>query len=229
MSPLVRHALLLSLFVTFLFAISASASDNDLPVDVERKLAQKFCPSLVLNSGDHNVSPEPVEIMGPIWLWSAFMLADPPYYAGEVLTDNLDHPYWDLNREIQGPIHLSGAETTCGETDFHFYYHFDYAASNPEAHWRIYHNDLEQNYPNPFNPSTTLAFSLKDGSDVHLTIYDVAGRRVRELVNERKERGAYKVVWDGQNDAGETVASGVYFYKLVAGSFTDTKKMTILK
>jgi len=94
---------------------------------------------------------------------------------------------------------------------------------------RIYYNRLEQNFPNPFNPTTTLAFSLKDGGNVNLTIYDVAGRRVRELVNERRDRGAYKVTWDGQNDSGGIVASGVYFYKLIAGSFTDTKKMTILK
>lgn len=94
---------------------------------------------------------------------------------------------------------------------------------------RIYHNSLAQNFPNPFNPTTTLAFSIKDAGNVSLTIYDVAGRRVRELVNEPRERGAYKVVWDGRNDTGTTVSSGVYFYKLVAGSFTDTKKMTILK
>ncbi len=94
---------------------------------------------------------------------------------------------------------------------------------------RVYHNRLEQNFPNPFNPTTTLAFSIKDAGRVSLTVYDVAGRRVRQLVNERKERGAYKVVWDGQNDTGQTVASGVYFYKMVAGSFTGTRKMTILK
>ncbi|MCI0451681.1 MAG: T9SS type A sorting domain-containing protein [Candidatus Latescibacteria bacterium] len=94
---------------------------------------------------------------------------------------------------------------------------------------RVYHDRLEQNFPNPFNPTTTLAYSLKNASNVNVIIYDVAGRRVRELVNERRERGAYKVVWDGRNDTGTTVSSGVYFYKLVAGSFTDTKKMTILK
>ncbi len=94
---------------------------------------------------------------------------------------------------------------------------------------RVYHDRLEQNFPNPFNPTTTLAYSLKSASNVTLTIFDVAGRRIRELVNERRERGAYRVVWDGRNDQGMTVSSGVYFYKLVAGSFTDTKKMTILK
>ncbi len=94
---------------------------------------------------------------------------------------------------------------------------------------RVYHDRLEQNFPNPFNPTTTLAFSIKDARHVTLTIYDVAGRRVRELVNERRERGAYKVIWGGRNDNGAIVSSGTYFYKLKAGSFTDTKKMTILK
>jgi len=94
---------------------------------------------------------------------------------------------------------------------------------------RIFHDRLEQNFPNPFNPTTTLAFSLKDTREVNLTVFDVAGRRVRELVNEKRSQGAYRVVWDGRSDSGSTVASGVYFYKLVAGSFTETKKMTILK
>lgn len=90
-------------------------------------------------------------------------------------------------------------------------------------------NQLAQNYPNPFNPQTTLAFSIKDASDVTLAIYDVAGGRVRELVNEHRAPGAYKVVWDGTNTKGSQVASGVYFYKLVAGSFVETKKMVMLK
>jgi hypothetical protein len=94
---------------------------------------------------------------------------------------------------------------------------------------RIYHNRLEQNFPNPFNPNTTIAFSLQSAADVSLTIYDVAGRRVRELVNEKRNAGAYRSDWNGRNDSGQPVASGVYFYKLVAGTFTDTKKMTILK
>jgi hypothetical protein len=64
---------------------------------------------------------------------------------------------------------------------------------------------------------------------VSLTIYDVAGRRVRELVNEHRKPCAYRAVWDGRNGNGSQVASGVYFYKLVAGSFVDTKKMVMLK
>ncbi|MDH5197970.1 MAG: T9SS type A sorting domain-containing protein, partial [Gemmatimonadota bacterium] len=94
---------------------------------------------------------------------------------------------------------------------------------------RIYHNRLEQNFPNPFNPSTTIAYSLESRAGVSLIIYDVAGRRVRDLVNEIRNPGVYRVKWNGRNDNGQPVASGVYFYKLVAGSFTDTKKMTVLK
>ncbi len=105
----------------------------------------------------------------------------------------------------------------------------EFSLSVEPAVVRVYHDRLEQNYPNPFNPTTKLAYSIESSSIVNLTIYDVAGRRVRELVNESQERGAYQVVWDGANDTGATVSSGVYFYKLVAGSFTDTKKMTILK
>jgi hypothetical protein len=90
-------------------------------------------------------------------------------------------------------------------------------------------NQVAQNYPNPFNPRTTLAFSIKSASNVSLTIYDVAGRQVRELVSGHRAPGIYKAVWDGTDGRGSRVASGVYFYKLVAGSFTDTKKMIVLK
>ncbi len=90
-------------------------------------------------------------------------------------------------------------------------------------------NSLSQNHPNPFNPTTTIAYSIAADDEVHLLIYDVAGRKVKTLVHERQEADLYKVVWDGSNDAGTRVASGVYFYQLVAGKFTQTKKMVLLK
>ncbi len=90
-------------------------------------------------------------------------------------------------------------------------------------------NRLDQNVPNPFNPTTTIAYAIASDNQVSLTIYDVAGRKVRTLVNERQKADMYKLTWDGVNDAGSRVASGVYFYKLVAGKFTQTKKMVLLK
>jgi flagellar hook assembly protein FlgD len=92
-----------------------------------------------------------------------------------------------------------------------------------------YRNELAQNYPNPFNPTTTLAFSLAKGTDVDLRIFDVRGALVKTLVSEHRAAGVHRVPWDGVNQQGNRVASGVYFYKLVAGPFTDTKKLTILK
>jgi hypothetical protein len=88
---------------------------------------------------------------------------------------------------------------------------------------------LEQNTPNPFNPTTTIRFSIASDNHVRLLIYDVAGRRVRSLVDGNKQANVYKVVWDGTNDAGQSVATGIYFYRITAGKFVQTKKMLLLK
>jgi len=90
-------------------------------------------------------------------------------------------------------------------------------------------NRLEQNVPNPFNPSTTIAFTLREAGEVTLAVYDATGRHVRTLVSGRREARSYDVAWDGRDDAGTRVASGVYFYRLTAGSFTQTRKMVLLK
>jgi hypothetical protein len=88
---------------------------------------------------------------------------------------------------------------------------------------------LAQNFPNPFNPSTTIKYDMKAKGLVTVRIYDVAGRLVRTLVNETKDAGAYSAVWDGRNNGGAGVASGIYFYKMDAGSFSATKKLVMLR
>jgi hypothetical protein len=94
----------------------------------------------------------------------------------------------------------------------------------------FYRNSLSQNRPNPFNPTTTIEFTLKERANVQLKIYNVAGQLVRTLVNEARTPGeVHTATWDGRNDAGQSVSSGVYFYKLVAGNFVQTKKMVLLK
>jgi hypothetical protein len=90
-------------------------------------------------------------------------------------------------------------------------------------------NSLSQNYPNPFNPQTTIAFSVKERGPGSLKIYSVAGELVRTLANEEFGAGPHTKVWDGRDDAGQTVSSGVYFYRLVAKNFTQTRKMVALK
>jgi hypothetical protein len=88
---------------------------------------------------------------------------------------------------------------------------------------------LDQNYPNPFNPSTHVKFAVPTRSNVNITIYNVLGQRVKTLVNSDFEAGFYEVQWDSTNDNNKEVASGMYFYKIEAGDFTDTKKMMLLK
>jgi hypothetical protein len=95
---------------------------------------------------------------------------------------------------------------------------------------------LSQNYPNPFNPLTTIHFRV-DGSQfvVHsplhttLVIYNILGQKVRTLVDEERLPGEYKVIWDGRDERGKEVSSGIYFYQLKTKDYTDTKKMVLLK
>ena len=84
--------------------------------------------------------------------------------------------------------------------------------------------ELDQNYPNPFNPSTTINFTLPEESRVNLTIYDILGRQMTELVNGKLSAGYYSVLWNAAN-----FASGVYFYRLRAGNFVETKKLLLMK
>jgi hypothetical protein len=88
---------------------------------------------------------------------------------------------------------------------------------------------LEQNFPNPFNPTTRIAYALPQGSRVTLKIYDVLGREVTTLVNEQQSAGFKSVEWNSTNASGEGVPSGVYFYRIQAGSFSQTKKLLLLK
>jgi hypothetical protein len=88
---------------------------------------------------------------------------------------------------------------------------------------------LSQNYPNPFNPTTKIEFTLSKSGLVILQIYDVLGRKVRTLVSEELSSGYKSVIWDGKNEDGKDVASGVYFYQLKVGDFSKPKKMLLLK
>lgn len=88
---------------------------------------------------------------------------------------------------------------------------------------------LAQNFPNPFNPSTTIMFDMRAKGHVSLKIYNVAGQLVRTLVNGVKDAGHHKLTWDGRNNSGVSVASGVYFYKMETQDFSQTKKMIMLR
>ncbi len=88
---------------------------------------------------------------------------------------------------------------------------------------------LYQNYPNPFNPSTTIQYELPAYTNVQLKIYDILGNEVRALVNESQQPGRKIYQWDGKDDSGRVVSSGVYFYQLRTKEFLQTKKLMLLK
>ena len=96
--------------------------------------------------------------------------------------------------------------------------------------------NLGQNYPNPFNPTTTIPFRVNGSqfivhSPIHtsLAIYNVLGQKVNTLVNETLKPGTYQATWNGKNDAGEKIPSGVYFYRLTNGNISETRKMVLMR
>ena len=89
--------------------------------------------------------------------------------------------------------------------------------------------ELAQNYPNPFNPVTTIKYALPERSRVRIEVLNILGQRVKTLVNSEQAAGRYTIAWDGTDSHGTPVATGIYFYRLKAGDYVDTKKMMLLK
>jgi hypothetical protein len=92
-----------------------------------------------------------------------------------------------------------------------------------------YQFELSQNYPNPFNPVTTIEYAIPSRCEVTIEIFNVLGQKVRTLVNDIRSAGSYRTEWNGIDDGGRTVSTGVYLYRFSAGDVVQTKKMLLLK
>jgi len=88
---------------------------------------------------------------------------------------------------------------------------------------------LQQNYPNPFNPQTRIEYSLPKEGEVKIIIYNLLGQRVKTLIDEQQTAGHKEILWDGKGDNGTEVASGIYFYRIKAGDFIQSRKMVLMK
>jgi hypothetical protein len=91
---------------------------------------------------------------------------------------------------------------------------------------------LSQNYPNPFNPSTTIQYEIPErnsATHVKVLIYDIRGRLVRKLVDGERTPGYYQVHWDGRNEHGQHLSSGIYLYTIKAGDFSSTRRMNLIR
>lgn len=131
----------------------------------------------------------------------------------------------------------------CGSVDAGEGYFF--AASGSEGIY-IVHNDavgirddepagrvptaffLDQNHPNPFNPSTRISYSVPEKARIQLIIYDIRGRKVRTLIDDIQTSGVKTVIWDGTDDSGSSVSSGMYLYRLGSGPRSETRKMALI-
>jgi len=134
--------------------------------------------------------------------------------------------YLLLNIAIESSITSSFTETEM-EVDYVRVYEAS-TLSNQAETIPVYFNTV-QNFPNPFNPITTLEYDLLEDSFVDITIYDMLGNIVNNLVNRNQRRGYKSVQWNATNNQGQAVSTGLYFYTIQAGDFIQTKKMLLLK
>lgn len=88
---------------------------------------------------------------------------------------------------------------------------------------------LEQNYPNPFNSGTVIRFALPADGAVELAVYNLAGQKVAALVDGERQAGAYAVRWDGRDDTGRSLASGLYLYRIKADGYEQTRKLLLVR
>lgn len=131
------------------------------------------------------------------------------------------------NRGINNRINVEVTNALVADNQFAVSQVKDLTSATLKAMPTVY--TLSKNFPNPFNPTTTIEYAIPSSGKVELVVYNMTGQKVRTLVSEAKAAGFFKVVWNGRNDTGETVASGLYFYKLVSGKFNKIEKMTLVK
>ncbi len=160
------------------------------------------------------------------------------YYLSNLKSgQNQQSPCVDSGSLLAAVLNLND-RTTCtdqtsdeGQVDMGFHYKVnhqttaqqDLVAEIPETF------GLEQNYPNPFNPVTTVDYQLPKSSEVVLRIYSISGQVIKLLVDEKQQAGRYAIQWDGKDDRGLPVASGVYVYCLSAGDFVQVRKMILVR
>nr|HPR18501.1 T9SS type A sorting domain-containing protein [Candidatus Cloacimonadota bacterium] len=106
---------------------------------------------------------------------------------------------------------------------------FDYNGTGNNGQL-IAKDELSGNYPNPFNPTTTISFFTTESTEnTEISVYNLKGQKVKQLLNAQLAAGRHSVVWNGTDDNGKAVSSGIYFYKMKSGKYLETKKMILMK
>ena len=128
-----------------------------------------------------------------------------------------------VTREVDGEVVIATYGTGIYSRDFTTNIEENHRSHSPGKF------ELQQNYPNPFNHSTVINYTLHQPTRLILKIYDSTGREIRTLVNEYQQKGEKSIIWDGLDNSGNPVSSGIYIYRIQAGNFKQSRKMTFLK
>ncbi len=150
-------------------------------------------------------------------------------------SESLKDQYWESADNLWGPYGINPERATWEIDAVYFTSGF-----KPREGFTTGIEDLDKEripasytlynaYPNPFNPSTTIRYTIPVSNMVSVDIYNVMGQKIRTLVNEYKTAGTYDMVWDGLNDAGNNISSGIYFVKMQASHFNSVQKVTLIK
>lgn len=137
--------------------------------------------------------------------------------------------YSDISLPIGNYVYSVIAQYTTGESEPVRTGEINVLSADDETEIRPLVTELQGNYPNPFNPDTNISFSVANDSHVKIEIFNLKGQKVRTLVDDKVEKGRHTVVWNGKNDLGNEVASGIFFYRMESDDYTTTRKMILMK
>ncbi len=231
------------------FSLAYRVNDRDYTLVDNQPLVADGYQFVVFPSGDANISPFPGQVLpvGTIELsWPdagavELQIAHDPSFSDLVLDTEVDGNSYDYAASVSGPDDtttcywrlLPAGQTSLGDESgkigvFHVTGIITDVNDNDGRSLPVSFR-LGQNHPNPFNPSTTIEFDIAKRSFVTLEISNVVGQKVRTLVSQQMTAGSHQVIWLGRNDAGQKVASGIYFYRLKSGDNTAVRKMIMLK
>ena len=169
------------------------------------------------SKGDHTSPDGSYKVGGLRTGWyrvSAYIECDQMYYDHKSVWEQPDSVYVTMPGNISG-VNFNFPSAVEDEENQN--------ASRPAEF------ELSQNYPNPFNPGTAIEYTVQKKAQVNLEIYNLLGQKVKTLLNENQSAGAYHILWDGKNEQSQTVASGVYFYRLKVNGAVQTKRMVLLR
>jgi subtilisin family serine protease len=170
--------------------------------------SDRFTPSVGDIDGDGNVD---LIMTTP---HSSIIFVNYPSYAYDECSSPA--PFWRYNRRMNN---IAALPSDCDQTDVAS----DSAEPIPASF------DLAQNYPNPFNPTTTIRYSLPARSHITISVYNILGRKVQTLIDEVKSAGTHTAVWNGTDETGQAVSSGIYFYRVKTADRAESRKMLLLR